>query len=391
MIKAAIIGAGTIARQHLGCLKSLKNVRIAAVCDLSPAAAESAAERFDVPEWFTDHNQMLQQIRPDVAHVTTPVTTHYALAADALDYGCHTIVEKPITTSLEQLGQLCERAHRANRVLVEDHNYLFNRTIQKIVQLLASGQMGPVVHVEAAICLDLTAPGSPFTDPNLAHPSVALAGGAVGDFLTHLCYFVPAFLGPHRRVRTVWTNHHAGSSLPYDHMDALVETERGTAALSFHGHVQPEAFWVRVTTDRMRAEAHLFEPRLTVERLHSGPRPLTPLLNGFDIARSAAGGAVAGLWRKLSPGPGSYEGLWELLRRTYAAIDTGGNAPVSIEQIREVNRLVHDLARGAGDLSDASSDTTDEHLHRGLHRTATVKTATAAAAPHSAVRGQVGA
>ena len=339
-MKAAIIGAGRIARQHLACLKTLKGIQIVGVCDRSPAVAESTAEQFEVEHWFTTHEKMLQQVQPDVIHVTTPATTHYALAADALDHGCHAIVEKPITTSLDELGRLCDIARRCNRVLVEDHNYLFNTTIQRIRNLVDTGQAGHVVHVDAVICLNLTGPDNAFTDLNLPHPALALAGGAIGDFLTHLSCIVHAFLGPHCRVDTVWSKRRPESPLPYDNMAALVETSRGTATLMFHGDVQPEAFWVRVTATKLRAEAHLFEPRLTVERIRCGPRALTPLLNGLGVAQAETRAAIAGLWRKLSPAPGSYEGMWELLRRTYRAIGEGADPPISIEQIQGVNRLV---------------------------------------------------
>ena len=54
-MKAALIGAGQIARQHLSCLKTLPGVELAAICDLSPATAEAAAERYGIRAWFTDH------------------------------------------------------------------------------------------------------------------------------------------------------------------------------------------------------------------------------------------------------------------------------------------------------------------------------------------------
>ena len=41
-IKAALIGAGHIARQHLACLRELPGVEVVGICDLSPAMAESA-------------------------------------------------------------------------------------------------------------------------------------------------------------------------------------------------------------------------------------------------------------------------------------------------------------------------------------------------------------
>jgi predicted dehydrogenase len=113
-VKAAVIGAGQIARQHLTCLKTLPGVELAAVCDLSPATAEAAAERYRIQAWFTDHRAMLEKTRPDVVHVTTPPTSHFRLAMDAFDAGAHVIVEKPATSSLEELKALVRRAQEAS-------------------------------------------------------------------------------------------------------------------------------------------------------------------------------------------------------------------------------------------------------------------------------------
>ena len=87
----------------------------------------------------------------------------------------------------------------------------------------------------------------------------------------------------------------------------------------------------------------MYEPRLIVQRVRGGPRPLMPVMNGLSEARGAARGAVAGLWRKLAGHPGPYEGLAELLRRTYAALRDNREPPVGVRQIDEVNRLVADL------------------------------------------------
>jgi predicted dehydrogenase len=50
MIKAAIIGAGYISRQHIRALQSCKHAELVSICDLSPAVAESVAEQFSIPE-----------------------------------------------------------------------------------------------------------------------------------------------------------------------------------------------------------------------------------------------------------------------------------------------------------------------------------------------------
>jgi predicted dehydrogenase len=343
-LKAALIGAGQIAKQHLACLQSLKHVELAGVCDLSPAMAEAAAERFGVARWFVDSRAMLEVVRPDVVHITTPPAAHFPLAMQALDAGAHVIVEKPATVTHDQLVTLADHAESRGRMLVEDYNYLFNHSTRAILDRIESGAFGDVTHVEVFIALDLHGPGSPFADPNAPHPLLALPGGAIADFLTHLASLAHRFVGSHREAHTAWSKRSGLSgSIPYDEFHALIDAEHGTASLAFSGRTQPDAFWLRVYGTQMQAVANLFETRVTFDRLRGGPKPLRPLFNGLDEARAVRRSAVGSLVRKLSGGPGAYEGLWELLARTYHAIETGGTPPVSARQVREVNRLIDEL------------------------------------------------
>lgn len=339
-MRAALIGAGQIARQHLACLRTLPGVEIAAICDLSPALAEATAERFGARAWFTDHRAMLERARPDVVHVTTPPPSHFRLALDALDAGAHVVVEKPATATLEELETLARRAAEAGRALVEDHNYVFNQAPLEIRRRVGTGELGPVVHVEVLICLDIFGPGG-FADPNTPHPALRLAGGAIADFLPHLASLAHRFVGPHRSARAVWAKRRP-SLLPYDEFRAVVEAELGTAALGFSACSQPDAFWLRVYGERMQASANLFETRLTFDGPRPVPKPLRPFFSGLEEGRAIRRAARRTLLRKFK-GPGAYEGLWELLARTYRALATGTEVPVPLPDLLAVNRLVDAL------------------------------------------------
>ena len=346
-MRSVLIGAGQIARQHLGCLEHLPGVEVAAVCDLSPSVAEVAAERHGIRAWFTDHRAMLREIKPDVVHVTTPPTSHFRLALDSLDAGAHVIVEKPATPTYDEIDSLVRRAGEVGRALIEDYNYLFNRAPREILGLVESGEFGKVVHVDVTICLDIVGPGG-FADPNSPHPCLSLAGGAIADFLPHLASLAHLFIGPHRQATSVWTKRKE-SILPYDEFRGLVEGERGTAALSFSASAQPDAFWLRVYGERMQASANLFETRLTFDRVRAGtPRPLRPLLNGLEEGKAVRRAAVGTLMRKFKVGPGAYEGLYELLARAYRAFADGSELPVVPRQVLEVNRLVEALKPPVG-------------------------------------------
>jgi predicted dehydrogenase len=342
-LRAAVIGTGRVAVQHLGCLARIPGARVVAVCDLSPGRAQATAARWDVPHWYVDHRRLLAQQAPDVVHVTTPPGSHVTVAFDALDAGSHVIVEKPAGRDPAEVERLLDAAARADRRLVESYTYVFSPQVQRLLALRAAGELGDVVHVDASLALGILEPGSPFVDPHVRHPSHHLPGGPVSDFLTHLASLAVAFAGPHQAVATAWDR-------PACELRALVDGDAATAALSFSAHARPEGLWLRVEATRARAVANLFETRLGFERVRRVPRPLATAVNDLAESRASAAAAVTSLMRKLSGGPGSYEGLWTVIERTYETVATGREAPVTAADIRAVNRLVADLTKEANRL-----------------------------------------
>src|SRR5271163_2605343 len=190
------------------------------------------------------------------------------------------------------------------------------------------------------ICLDILGPGG-FADSNAPHPVLTMVGGAIADFLPHLASLAHLFVGAHRQAHTVWSKRQP-SILPYDEFRGLVEAERGTAALAFSSSAQPDAFWLRVYGERMQATANLFETRLTFDGPRDVPKPLRPFFSGLEEGKTIRRAALATLLRKFT-GPGAYEGLWELLARTYGALADGSALPVTASQVLDVNRMVEAL------------------------------------------------
>jgi hypothetical protein len=99
----------------------------------------------------------------------------------------------------------------------------------------------------------------------------------------------------------------------------------------------------------LQATANLFEKRVTFDRVRPGPKPLQPLLNGLEEGKTIRRAAMGTLMRKFRGGPGAYEGLHDLLARTYRALADGSTLPVPPQQVLEVNRLVAALKPGGAD------------------------------------------
>jgi len=343
VVVSAIVGAGGIARQHIAAVQQLKGVQMVASCDLSPITAEAVADRYGLSAWYTDHRRMLDEVRPDVVHVTTPPESHHAIAMDAIRAGAHVIVEKPITTTAAHRTELLAAAAHAGRTLVEDFNYLYNAPVAELRRMAATGELGDVVHCEVGFALNILAEGSRFVDANLPHPALALPGGAIADFLPHLAYLAHAFVGAHRKAVPMYTKLNPHSPLPFDEFRGCIETDRGTAHLIFSSHAQPDAFWVRVMGTRARAEAQIFDPRVIVERAEGSPKPLLGFVNGRGVARASRRAAYASVWKKLAGGAGTYEGLWTLISEFYRSLAMGAEPPVTPRMIEEVGAMVTDL------------------------------------------------
>jgi predicted dehydrogenase len=346
-MRAALLGAGGIARVHLAALKALTNsgqdVETVAICDLSPVLAEVTAAEFGVPHWFTDHRRMLAEARPDVVHVTTPGHTHVALASDAINAGAHVLVEKPIAMDPESLKALLDLGEEKQRLVAEDHNYAFQSNVRELLSMKERGDLGEIVHVEVWMALDITGDGSRYVDLNLPHPALREPVGAVHDFLTHLAYLAHLFVGPHRSVATTWRKRKEATPLPCDEWRALVEARDGSALLGFSSHGQPDAFTLEVHGTKARAKLSFFQPLLAVESVRGGPRPLQPIRNALGIGKSFKKAAWGGLKERLAGGPASYEGLFALVEEFYSAVRSKRPSPISRATIEEVTAFVHAL------------------------------------------------
>ncbi|MEO1621287.1 MAG: Gfo/Idh/MocA family oxidoreductase, partial [Cyanobacteria bacterium J06632_3] len=65
-LKSAVIGTGVISKQHLSFLQGSDRANLVGVCDLSPAAANYAAEAFGATAAYTNYAEMLDVAKPDV-------------------------------------------------------------------------------------------------------------------------------------------------------------------------------------------------------------------------------------------------------------------------------------------------------------------------------------
>lgn len=324
MTKTIVIGAGRMAKEHLKCLKTLPDVEIVGVADLSAAKAELAADRFSVPCWSTSYKEILEKTSPDVAHIVTDASSHFKIAKDLLNAGVSVFIEKPIADSFQHFKELTNLAENKGLFLQENYNYLFTKPVLRLLEASRQQAFGEIQHLAIHLCVDFQIDRSVPSDY------------VMREFVTHFVSLCHLFMGVQKKIMMLWKK-------DGNDFSALVEAEKGNASIYFTRNVHPEGFFVDLFGAKMRASMNLFESRLCFAKEHSLPRPISHFFNGLIESGNAFSNSFQSLWGKLKGNPSWYSGMQELLLRFYRAMKTGEALPISKEQMREVNQAVFEI------------------------------------------------
>jgi predicted dehydrogenase len=159
VLRVAIVGCGKIADGHASAIQTIRDCEIVGVCDREPLMAKQLSERFPVKRCFDDVSELLDEVKPDVVHITTPPESHYNIAKQCLEQGCHVYVEKPFTVNAWQAQKLIELAESTRLKLTAGHNYQFTHAARRMRALVNDGYLGgSPVHMESYYCYNLADP-----------------------------------------------------------------------------------------------------------------------------------------------------------------------------------------------------------------------------------------
>jgi predicted dehydrogenase len=140
-VRTAVIGVGYLGRFHAQKYAALPGCELVAVVDANATNREAVAAETRCRA-VADYRDILGEV--DAVSIATPTPLHYPIARECLERGMHVLVEKPITTTLEEARSLVETAARAGRVLQVGHLERFNAAI-----LALAGTLGTPRFVES--------------------------------------------------------------------------------------------------------------------------------------------------------------------------------------------------------------------------------------------------
>lgn len=149
-VKVAVIGAGSMGLNHLRVLRDFSEdeVQIVGVAETYEPALTRATSRFHIAG-FADYHQMLSEASPDLVSVVVPTQAHFEVAAAALNAGCHVLIEKPITATIEEAMTLLKLAAEQKRKIAVGHVERFNPAVMELKRHIIAGNVGQIFSLHA--------------------------------------------------------------------------------------------------------------------------------------------------------------------------------------------------------------------------------------------------
>jgi scyllo-inositol 2-dehydrogenase (NADP+) len=196
MMRAGLIGVGKMGISHYAILGAHPRVDVVAVCD-NAYYATSALRKHTGVDVFTDHRRMIDAARLDCVFVATPTSTHFELAAYALEHGLHVFTEKPLCLDPAQSKRLAEMARERGRASQVGYHNRFLGTFREARRLVGAGALGDVYHIAAsAFGQVVVRPRSGFT----WRARKSEGGGCLHDYASHVVDLMNFIVGPPAHV-----------------------------------------------------------------------------------------------------------------------------------------------------------------------------------------------
>jgi predicted dehydrogenase len=147
-VRVGIIGAGMIAhRSHAEAFQALQGVEVVAVADVDGARAKAFAEKYSIPQVFSDYEAMLTRAEIDAVSVALPVFLHAPATIAALQAGKHVLCEKPMARNSAEAQQMVDAARATGKKLAVYWRNRFSAPAIKARQMVESGELGRVYYV----------------------------------------------------------------------------------------------------------------------------------------------------------------------------------------------------------------------------------------------------
>ena len=255
-LRVGFIGAGMILKAHAEQYRSRPDVELVAAADVARENLERVGETYGIEGLYEDWGEMLEKEALDAVSVCTPNHLHYRPTLDALNAGCHVIVEKPLAMNAEEGREMVELARSKGLVLTIGFQFRYAPSTQMVKRAFDAGTLGEVMAAKVRAVRRRGIPNwGVFGRKDLQGGGALIDIGVHAMEMTHYCMGSPrpvaatantwTYLGNKPSdVASMWPNWDYENYTVEDLAVGHVRFENGAVMqveAMFAGHVPPES------------------------------------------------------------------------------------------------------------------------------------------------------
>ena len=233
MIKWGIIGCGNVTEVKSGpAFSKVKNSRLVAVMRRNAALAEDYAKRHNVPRFYTDADDLINDRDINAVYIATPPGSHTEYAIKVLQAGKPVYIEKPMAVNYDECFKINEAAKKYRLPVFVAY---YRRTLPgfvKLKELIENGSIGKVRFVQLQIYNHLSDDEKAGILPWRVRPEIS-GGGHFFDLASHQLDYLDFLFGPVQKV----------SSLALNQAELYAAEDFVTAGFVFKNNIAATGIW----------------------------------------------------------------------------------------------------------------------------------------------------
>jgi predicted dehydrogenase len=202
-----VIGAGMIAKTHMGNLQKTGRVNLKWIAARNPENLEKVRTEFDIPNKTHDYREMLSDPLVDVILVTTPPDLHKEMFIETVKAGKHVLLEKPMAMSMSEIDEMLEVKSKYPEVIAMECSGRHSRLVpkfRKVKEIIDSGALGEIYAIHHNSISRQNRPGIEFHPTAKWFLNKAIAGGGpLFDWGVYDLSFHLGILGDQHEVETI--------------------------------------------------------------------------------------------------------------------------------------------------------------------------------------------
>ncbi len=198
-LRWAVCGTGRMAEKFLNVLLGLKK-DVTAIISADLNRAKDFATKKGISNYYSYQDVDFEKF--DIVYVATLNKCHKPDSILFINNHKSVLCEKPIAVTLDELNEMRQSAKDNNTLLMEAMWTAFLPAIEKVKELIASGEIGKVVHLDSRFCIEVFDPKSRIYD--------SYGGGALLDVGIYNLHFAKLILDDFVEIKAFYQHNEAG-------------------------------------------------------------------------------------------------------------------------------------------------------------------------------------